>query len=72
MDKQIVNFFKQKKSGSFLEIGAADGIDQSNSFLLERKYNWSGYLVEPVKNQYESCKKYIEKFIGRKVDSNLP
>ena len=40
MDKSIIDFFKYKKNGVCLEVGGADGIDQSNSLLLERRYNW--------------------------------
>lgn len=56
MDKSIINFFDFKKNGVCLEVGAADGIDQSNSLHLERIYNWKVYLVEPTKTQYEQCK----------------
>jgi FkbM family methyltransferase len=72
MDKQITNFFNNMKSGKFLEIGAADGIDQSNSFLLEKKYGWSGYLVEPVKNQYLSCKKYRKNSLVKRLIITSP
>jgi len=58
MDKSIINFFNFKKNGVCLEVGAADGIDQSNSLLLERLYNWEVYLVEPTKSQFELCKTF--------------
>jgi hypothetical protein len=31
----------------FLEIGAGDGVNLSNTYLLERQENWTGVLVEP-------------------------
>jgi FkbM family methyltransferase len=43
----ITNF---KKSGFFVEFGATDGIYYSNTFLLEKKYNWKGILSEPAKS----------------------
>ena len=55
MDLKILDFFSGKK-GVFLEVGAADGIDQSNTLVLERKYGWTGYLVEPILEQYNQCK----------------
>ena len=38
-----------KENGFFCEFGACDGIKISNSYLLEKKFNWSGVLCEPNK-----------------------
>ena len=38
-----------KREGCFIEIGATNGVALSNTLLLERKFNWSGLLVEPAK-----------------------
>ena len=42
----INNIFKGKKNGYFVEIGAYDGIEYSNTFLLEKDYGWKGILIE--------------------------
>ena len=40
------------RDGVFIEVGANDGIIQSNTLLLERCYGWTGILVEPSENVY--------------------
>jgi FkbM family methyltransferase len=35
------------RNGYFVEFGATDGITNSNTYLLERKYRWRGILAEP-------------------------
>lgn len=51
----MVNNFK--KEGLFVEIGAADGIHYSNTYLLERHMNWKGLCVEPAKGWHEDLLK---------------
>jgi FkbM family methyltransferase len=41
------NFFKDKKNGVFLEIGADDGIDFSNTNFYEKELGWTGICIEP-------------------------
>jgi FkbM family methyltransferase len=36
-----------KRDGYFVEIGAYNGVDLSNTYLLEKTFGWSGLLVEP-------------------------
>ena len=38
-----------KKKGFFVEFGASDGIRFSNTYLMEKKLEWSGILCEPAK-----------------------
>ena len=42
---------------TFLEFGATDGIDLSNTFTLENDLSWSGALAEPDINWIDSLKK---------------
>ena len=51
-DLKVLLHYKLKKDGYFLEIGASDGIEFSNTYLLEQKYNWNGICVEPIKEDY--------------------
>ena len=42
-----------KEGGVFLEFGAYNGIDFSNTLLLERRFGWTGLLVEPVPRSFK-------------------
>ncbi len=42
---------------TFLEFGATDGLELSNSFMLENTLNWSGVLSEPSPQWHEVLKK---------------
>ena len=37
-----------KENGYFVEFGSCDGIVGSNSYLLEKFFNWDGILAEPA------------------------
>jgi len=38
-----------KKGGHFVDFGATDGVLGSNSYILERRYGWTGILAEPAR-----------------------
>ena len=42
--------------GFFVEAGANDGVQQSNTLLLERTRGWRGLLVEPVPELADRCR----------------
>lgn len=42
--------------GYFVELGANDGVAQSNSLYFEKYRNWRGLLVEPVPQNYLRCR----------------
>lgn len=48
-DLFVLQCLKFKAAGFFVEFGAADGINLSNSYLLEKEYEWKGILAEPAK-----------------------
>jgi len=48
-DKWVVeNIFKRHRGGFFVDIGAYDGIQISNTYYLENQLGWSGLCVEPI------------------------
>jgi FkbM family methyltransferase len=44
-------------NGFFIELGAHDGITQSNTYYYEKKKNWRGILIEPTPKLFKICKK---------------
>ena len=55
-DLHLLNkVYQNKKTGYFVEVGAYNGIDMSNTYLLE-KLGWSGLCVEPNPRYFEKMK----------------
>lgn len=46
-DNWVVDVFLNNRGGYFLDFGAFDGIEISNTLTLERDLGWSGICVEP-------------------------
>jgi len=48
-DLFVLKYLNNLNNGFFVDFGATDGITLSNSYLLEKNYNWKGILAEPAK-----------------------
>lgn len=57
LDKKLNELFKDKTNGIYIELGAFDGLSQSNTAFFEFSRNWSGVLIEPSIGSYELCLK---------------
>ena len=48
----VVSELMEDRSGTFLDVGAFDGISFSNSYYLEKHLGWKGVCVEPNPLQF--------------------
>jgi hypothetical protein len=51
-DVKVLRHYNKKRNGYFVEIGAYNGIQFSNTYLLEKEYGWKGICVEPLPDEY--------------------
>jgi len=49
--------FNEKRGGYFVDIGAHDGVYLSNTFILEKRYGWTGICIEANEATFDSLKK---------------
>ena len=69
-DKQdafVDNYLKKKRNGVFLEAGVADGLVYSNTLFFERSRNWTGLLIEPNTEFFETLAKLHRKVYALNV-----
>jgi len=80
IDRQIERYLV-KDSGYYVELGANDGIKQSNTLTLEKYRRWNGLLIEPhpgnfqklirnrsSRNQFENCACVNAEFSSEKIE----
>ena len=56
LDYKLNEVFKNKTNGFFIELGANDGLTQSNTAMFEFFKGWTGLLIEPSFSAFEKCK----------------
>lgn len=53
-DLWILRLYGQKTGGYFVEVGSTDGTNLSNTYLLEKGYNWDGICIDADPTEWES------------------
>jgi len=56
LDRKLEKYLNYN-DGYFVELGANDGVNQSNTLYYERYKNWHGVLIEPTPHNYLLCRK---------------
>jgi len=46
-DKLVIELFGYKRNGYFIDLAANNAVTLSNTFALERDYDWNGLCIEP-------------------------
>ena len=54
---QILDSIFEKDNGFYIELGANDGLTQSNTAFFEFSKGWKGILIEPSESAYNECLK---------------
>jgi len=65
----IINYFNHKTNGFVVDIGAVDGIINSNSRNLLLNYSWNGVLVEPNPVTFSLLKDLYKNFDKIKLEN---
>ena len=52
-DKMLLQWFSNICGGSYIEMGALDGVKYSNSYVFHEALEWKGVLIELMKDNYE-------------------
>lgn len=55
LEQKVDALFEQKENGFFIELGANDGLTQSNTAFLAKTRGWKGILIEPSKKAFDQC-----------------
>ena len=75
------HFFKNKRDGIFVEIGAFDGVSLSNTYFFEKELGWQGICVEPIPEKFNLLQKNrsciciqgcISNFDGKALFAEVP
>jgi len=52
----LIKQYVDLENGFYIEIGANNGIDQSNTMYFEKYRGWRGILIEPIPHKFLECR----------------
>lgn len=52
-DEMLLSFFNGLCGGTYMEMGALNGLSFSNSYVFNKAFGWKGLMVELVPSNYE-------------------
>ena len=55
-DRTLLSWFKGLCNGTYIEMGALDGLRFSNTFLFQQEFDWKGVLIELNPGDYSRLK----------------
>lgn len=55
LDRKLKSYLDQQ-NGFFVELGANDGVEQSNTLHFDKFCGWTGVLVEPTPHNFLKCR----------------
>ncbi len=56
LDQKLAKYLNYR-NGFFIEVGANNGYNQSNTYFLERMLGWNGVLIEAIPELYQKCRR---------------
>ena len=65
-DLFVLDTLKYKTHGYFVEFGATNGKDLSNTYLLEKNFSWDGILAEPGINWHRELTLNRKSYVSTK------
>jgi len=55
-DLFVALFYKHKRDGYFVDVGAYDGRHLSNTYQLEKLFGWKGVCIEPLQHGFDGLR----------------
>jgi FkbM family methyltransferase len=73
----VRDYFRDRRGGFFLDVGAADPIEHSNTYFLENRLGWSGIAIDARPEFAEAYRRhrprtlFVPAFVANQDDARL-